>query len=213
MAQNTQQFLIALTDSLARAGVAVARPVVREHSKTLARALTTVRKNSQLVALHIPHYWAVYVHDGRRAPVRARNGGVYLVWFRDRDADPRGIKQERYSEWRHLTSEEFQRGLLLNKAARKLGLDPPMIVVRQVTKPTPPTRFFMNTHGMKPFRNRAGDVAETAFREHALNYLRKQLGLSNVASLRTALGVSERGGSAPLGIDMKPIREKIIVRI
>lgn len=56
-------------------------------SRTLRRALTIKKLDEGGHALTIPHYWAIYYHDGR-GPVRPVNG-KYLVYFSRIEDDPR----------------------------------------------------------------------------------------------------------------------------
>lgn len=57
-------------------------------SKTLRDALTVIDlEEPGEAAVEVPHYWAVYYHDGR-GPVRPRRG-KYLVWFQSIEDDPR----------------------------------------------------------------------------------------------------------------------------
>lgn len=102
-------------------------------SQTLRAAATLIVDAQQGRAdIFIPHYWAVYYHDGREgfeAP-----GGRFLVYFSDPSDDPRieGGYPERVSEVRHLTREEFREGLRQNDLAFDRGDVPFMFVVRAV---------------------------------------------------------------------------------
>lgn len=102
-------------------------------SQTLRAAATLiVDAQAGQASIFIPHYWAVYYHDGRdgfEAP-----GGRFLVYFSDQSDDPRieGGYPERVSEVRHLTREEFREGLEQNEIAFDRGERPYMFVVRAV---------------------------------------------------------------------------------
>ena len=59
-------------------------------SSTLKTAMTvSYRALPRLhqIVVHIPHYWAIYYHDGS-GPVTMPKG-KYMVWFRDPHDDPR----------------------------------------------------------------------------------------------------------------------------
>ncbi len=91
--------------------------------------------------LLVPHYWAVFYHDGRggfEAP-----SGRFLVFFEDPADDPRleGGRPERLSQVRRLTREEFHAGLEENQTRAELGGPPFMRVVRAVG-PAPAHPFF-----------------------------------------------------------------------
>lgn len=89
-------------------------------SKTLRRAMQ-VRVDSQTEArVHIPHYWAVFYHDGR-GPIVAK--GKKLIFFANPKNDPRlvgGFPIKR-SDIKHLSEDEYLDGLEKNKALRGTG--------------------------------------------------------------------------------------------
>lgn len=92
--------------------------------------------------LIVPHYWAVYYHDGRGAvtPVNARK----LVFFESPlENDPRlqGAYDVRASDIRRLTRDEYEEGLARNAERRAAGLPPFMFVVDAVG-PSRPRPFF-----------------------------------------------------------------------
>lgn len=102
-------------------------------SKTLREAIRLiVDSNEGRAELYIPHYWAVYYHDGRRGfgPILASK----LVFFADPRDDPRlaGGYPERDFDIRTLTREEYEAGLEENAARRKAGQPPFMLVVDSV---------------------------------------------------------------------------------
>jgi hypothetical protein len=84
MADNVQ-FVNALTRELA--GEAQLRALPAITSRTLQRALELNRQSASVISLHIPHYWAVFVHDGH-GPVNMPPG-KYMAAFRDPRLDPR----------------------------------------------------------------------------------------------------------------------------
>jgi hypothetical protein len=102
-------------------------------SETLRRAVELiVDVSNNLGRLYIPHYWAVYYHDGRGPvqPVSARK----LVFFNNPDDDPRleGGYPVRVSDIRKLTKEEYDEGLRRNAERRRSGGEPFMFVVDSV---------------------------------------------------------------------------------
>jgi len=100
-------------------------------SETLRNAARLIVEQGEAL-IRIPHYWAVYYHDGRggfEAPA-----GRFLVFFADPLDDPRleGGYPVRASEFRRLTPDEFQDGLERNQENFELGLGPFMFVLRSV---------------------------------------------------------------------------------
>jgi hypothetical protein len=91
---------------------------------------TLLKGREEGVALVLKSYWAIFLHDGRGPvlPKRAR----FIVFWRNPRQDPRnaGGFPVRRSEITRLTKQEFQAGLMQNRAARAQGLPPPMIVMR-----------------------------------------------------------------------------------
>lgn len=122
-------------------------------SRTLRAALEVRVEEvvgTMFAVLHLPHYWALYVHDGR-GPITKNKG--FLVFFRNPSEDPRlaGGYAKRAAEVRHLTRTEWKSGLERNRRHIAAGGDPfdaPMIVVRRVG-PAAGARFF--TDGMIGF--------------------------------------------------------------
>lgn len=56
-------------------------------SRTLRDALRVVREGNRWF-VGVPHYWAVYYHDGRKAARSVREDG-FLVWYKNPQDDPR----------------------------------------------------------------------------------------------------------------------------
>ncbi|MCP4897872.1 MAG: hypothetical protein GY906_12945 [bacterium] len=118
MAQTAETFKRNLIQKMARRAAAIARPLIP--SRTLRKALQIkyVRSGVQIFRAYlvIPHYWALYVHDGRGGfgPRRAR----VLVWFRDPRNDPRTDGATNYpvreGDIRRLTRSEFYHGVAMN---------------------------------------------------------------------------------------------------
>lgn len=133
-------------------------------SKTLQAALQLLIEDTELQArLFIPHYWAVYYHDGRGG--FGPKDATFLVYFPNPQDDPRlpaGRSPERASELRRLTKAEFYRGLSENTRRRKAGLPPFMLVIKNEdgspgsVGPAPAHPFF--TEGMAGFALEADDL-------------------------------------------------------
>jgi len=113
--------------------------IAARSSRTISAALAGRRISE--IRLTIPHYWAVYIHDGRPAfgPRRA----TFLVWFTDPDDDPRlaGGFPVRYSDVKRLTKEQFHEGLRINAQRRAVGATLYMHIARS-RRGDPPRRFF-----------------------------------------------------------------------
>jgi hypothetical protein len=147
---RSDRFFRDLPRRIARFGVTYVRPSIP--SRTLRKALNVLQDTPTRAFIQIPHYWALYVHDGR-APFSAPPGRL-LVWFRDPKDDPRlsgGISPVRANQLRQLTPSQFYFWLTQNAIARAEGRDPPMIVTRHVRKRTPGAHFFENDGGMRGF--------------------------------------------------------------
>jgi len=111
--------------------LALVRPLIG--SSTLRAAVRLiVDAQAGSAVLFIPHYWAVYYHDGRDG-FGASNASV-LVFFADPDDDPRleGGYLVRESEIRRLSREEFYAGLAENELRAAEGEPPFMFVVPSV---------------------------------------------------------------------------------
>jgi hypothetical protein len=111
--------------------------LVREvtESQTVSESLivTLDPREPSTAAVEVPHYWAVYYHDGR-GPVQPRSPGVrFLVWFKNPDDDPRNPSGTvRAVDIRRLTEEEFQN-----------ALDAGQLVIAQEAGPAPAHPFFL----------------------------------------------------------------------
>jgi hypothetical protein len=102
-------------------------------SKTLRDALELIVDAPEARAeLFIPHYWAVYYHDGRGplVPVNANK----LVFFADPKDDPRLVNgyPVRATDIIRLTKEDYQAGLAENARRRANGEGPFMFVLDTV---------------------------------------------------------------------------------
>jgi len=136
-------------------------------SKTLRAALRLIINESEERAdLFVPHYWAVYYHDGRGAfgPVTARK----LVFFDDPNDDPRikGGRPVRESQVRRLTKEQYREGLRRNQERYAAGRRPFMYVVDSVG-PSAPRPFFTNLE--RGAAKRADNVVLRTFERELLD--------------------------------------------
>lgn len=158
-------FVDSLLRALTRTAARKAKPGIP--SNTLRRAVRrVVIPGTGEGYLYIPHYWALYVHDGRGAPLVPR-GSRFFVWWRNPRQDPRlpaGKTPERASQIRRLTSQEFKDALKTLREAKARGEDSPVIITRQVNKGTPPSRFFSNQDGMAGFTAMANREGMARFR-------------------------------------------------
>ena len=184
-------FLRSLLKVLAKEGVKRVRPHIP--SKTLQAALTVRldQARSDRAYLYIPHYWAIYVHDGRGAPFGPPpSGKPFYIDFSNPKDDPRlaahgGQTPPRVAQLRSLSSEEFKRFAKLSRAAKKAGAPPIMLVRPRIYKPTPGAFFFENVPGapLGAFMAFVREEAQRRFRAHAIRRLRKPLGLQSVPRL------------------------------
>lgn len=114
-------------------------------SSTLGAALQLILRESEMRAkLFIPHYWALFYHDGHPTitPKRAQK----LVFFDDPQDDPRlnnGVQVERKANVRRLTRAQYLEGLRRNQERRAAGARPFMYVVDSVG-PQAGNPFFTN---------------------------------------------------------------------
>lgn len=163
-----QKFLRELVRQLANEAKAAIAPKIK--SDVLRDALRVqVKKN--VGALYIPHYWALYVHEGR-GPFGPKKAS-FLVWFSNQADDPRlqGGYPVRLSDVRRLTKEQFHYGLRENARRLDLGISEPyMIVTPYFNRRTPGTFFF--TLGAQDFERTVPAKVDSAFDA----WVRQQLG-------------------------------------
>lgn len=178
MAKREATFNRDLTAKIAALAMAWVRPKIP--SRTLQKALNTFQDADDHAWVQIPHYWALYVHDGRGpfGPTRT----TFLVWFRDIRNDPRlrnGVTPERATQLRQLTRDEFKYWSKQNRLARRAGFLPPMIVARRVGKGVPGARFFESERGggMTGFADRVTAAVRTEVRDWIVESLGVQVGV------------------------------------
>jgi len=112
-------------------------------SRTLRAAIRLIIDESQQRAdLFIPHYWAIWYHDGRGrvSPVSARK----LVFFDNKNDDPRipgGRLPVTEAQVSRLTRDQYREGLRINQERASRGQRPFMFVVDSVG-PSRPRPFF-----------------------------------------------------------------------
>lgn len=157
--QLSRAWVRKLVDDLAREAEGVARPLIPHNA--LREGFYVVRQSHFRAYLIIPHYWAIYIHDGR-GPFGPRRAKA-LVWFTDPSLDPRLRPRYpvRYRDVKRLTKAQYYAGLQANARLRASGLGPVMIVRRFQPKPLAPTPFF--SKGMKPFETRARKKIQSRF--------------------------------------------------
>lgn len=156
-------------------------------SKTLRAAIQlSVLVSLQTARLIIPHYWAVYYHDGR-GPVSPTNASK-LVFFEDPLLnDPRlsGAYPRRPDDVPRLSRAQYLEGLQRNAERRAAGLPPFMFVVDAVG-PAAPHPFF--TQLGNNAANRAGPTVLRIFDKHI------QALVDSDDDLRSEKKIAELGG-------------------
>lgn len=169
------KLLPTLAEELSKAAYNRVLPKIR--SNQLRRGMRREQRGESSWALHIPHFWAVYFHDGRGPVYSKRNG--YLVWFRNPNNDPRlrgGLTPERLSQTRRLSKVDFQKWSTINRnivkryrqrTGRRVltssdyeAMQLPMVVIKMSprdARPVPGALFFDNgpNGGMSGFKQYA----------------------------------------------------------
>lgn len=165
-----RRFFARLTNILGSAGATRARPQIP--SRTLRRALVTIRVSDTQVKMHVTHYWAVFVHQGRRAKVLA--GNRFMAWYKNPRQDPRlrvfgGQTPPRASQLIGLRQVISNAQFKADKAAGK-------IVFSQEVRATTGTPFFSNEAGggMHGFVTQANQIATPLTRKHILARIGKE---------------------------------------
>lgn len=170
---------------LARAGRAGLRRVKPEiPSKVLRRACRFQETKETVLGssgqLYIPHYWAVILHDGRRA-VRTR-GRKFLVWYKNPRQDPRlqgGKTPARYADRGklQLTPQQFREEL---KKGR--------IIVSQKSRAVKGKPFFGNKpgEGMYGFEQEVSLIALEEIRKEMREFTKPPTAREVIASQASA---------------------------
>ena len=185
-----QNWSLAEATKIARIGIRFVRPKILtpnglgHGSRTLAEAMQILQQQQGLrrhiAGIYIPHFWAVYLHDGRGAvtPKQAR----VLVWYKDRREDPRlqgGHTPERAHGIPRLTKQQFQRDRLAGR-----------LVVAKKSGPTVGNPFFENSPGggMYGFARMVGPLIAADFSSLVKSLLSAEGLLRKRAPVRVRLG-------------------------
>lgn len=172
MAATTEdrRFFRLLTERLGKLGIAKARP--RIPSRTLRRALISIRITDQQIKMHITHYWAHWVHEGR-GPIRPGTGR-FLAWYRNPRDDPRlsafgGQTPPRASQLVGLKQA-------INAAQFRRDADAGKIVFVERADKVTGVPFFSNDAGggMRGFVDQANTFADPLVRAHILKRIGKE---------------------------------------
>jgi hypothetical protein len=127
--------------------------------------------------LSVPHYWAIYYHDGR-GEVRAKRDKV-LVWFASIEDDPR------VNSTGHPVRVSQRRKLRLSKTQfRRLRKAGKLIVSRR-SGPADGKPFYAVLRG---FGGRVGDIAVEEIEALILDGLRKDGSLRVKETINVTLG-------------------------
>jgi len=143
-----------LLEQIGRIAVRIARSQIQ--SETLKDSLfIELRPSTDQVVVGVPHYWAVYYHDGR-GPIRAKPG-KWLVYFKDPSEDPRIQRgyPERAADIVRLTREQFYEALNRDQ-----------LIVTKSVGPAEGHPFF--TRGMSSLSGEVGPVAANMLGEMLL---------------------------------------------
>lgn len=132
-----------MLEKLGEEALRMARRSIR--SDTLRRAIRFEHLAPGEARLYIPHFWAIYQHDGRGTvrPTTKR----FLVYYRDPNDDPRlkGGYPIELKDIKRLTRDQFVAGAEENRRrylANPAGGRQQFMVVREASGPTRPTRSY-----------------------------------------------------------------------
>ena len=160
-ALTVEQYYGALVDAIGKLALQHVTPKIR--SRTLQRAIRYYRTTFRSGRLFIPHFWAIYQHDGR-GPVKVKNARS-LVFFVNPADDPRlaGGYPIKLSQIKKLTKEQFRAGMQENA---RLYADNPsggrmqhMVYVESVKKTGPGKSYKFFEDGMRDFVGRVHPLA------------------------------------------------------
>lgn len=116
MAKRLRRLHTLLLKTFLLRGKAKALPVIP--SQQLQAALFAQELTDSRGIIRVPHYWAVFAHDGRGPSPGAAGTGKILVWFRDPKDDPRypgGKYPVHRSDIKHLTRGQFRKWSRINQ--------------------------------------------------------------------------------------------------
>lgn len=140
-------------------------------SETLKRSFQTAWSavaNGAVGYISVPHYWAKYLHDGRKA-IRKPDG--ILVWYKNPADDPR-IQPSRpvyRSDNKKLTKQQFVDDYRAGK----------LIVAKEVGASTDKANpFFSDTGGMQGFKEEVDRIVADETYRYMEEFLRSS-GLKN----------------------------------
>lgn len=162
-------------DLIGKIGRAALRHVgPKINSVTLRRAVRYERLSRSRGRLFIPHYWAIYQHDGR-GEVGTKSART-LVFFVDPKDDPRlrGGYPIRMKDIRKLTRDEYIEGQQINQqmyVENPAGGRMQYMVSVKIVGPTSPYKsykFFED--GMRMFPQEAGAIALRHIRQFMSRY-------------------------------------------
>ena len=166
MAESLEQFYERLLTRVGNLALRTVRPMIP--SQTLQDSLVLeigIDLLAPRAVLFIPHYWAVYLHDGRG--VVTPDEKTWLVWFHNPQDDPRTSGGADYpvraADIRRLTPEEWAEGLERNAEARAAGLPPYMIVTKLAGPVEFPMSFEWFEAGMSGFSSLAAPIVLEEF--------------------------------------------------
>ena len=167
--QTAEQFYERLLTKLGQMALRQVEPQIP--STTLRDALVLEVSTALLkprAVLYLPHYWAVWVHDGR-GPVSPKER-TWLVWFQNPKDDPRTGGGRNYpvrvSDVVRLTQGQWEDGLEENARRRAAGQEPYMIVTKHSGPVKYPESFAFFEAGMESFAATAGPVVREEFDRH-----------------------------------------------
>lgn len=129
-------------------------------SKTLRDAIVIETVDADTVKLYIPHFWAIYVHDGQKtSPITVRKGGGkrFLAWFRNPEDDPRTKPAPvRLADVKYLRQ-------VWSKAEFRAAVASGRLILARYKAPSKAQPFF--SPGMEEFEAAAADVIAESFDE------------------------------------------------
>ena len=130
---STQKLFTRFLDRIGRLGRRRLKAALVPVSGTLQRSVeyrVDLRSKTSRVSIGVPHYWAVYLDQGRGV-VKPSSAKV-LVWFQNPKDDPRTNGGRNYPvrrrDVRRLSRAQYRAGLRENTRRRRRGQEPFMIV-------------------------------------------------------------------------------------